>query len=153
MVQLSTRLDQDLVRLRRRAFFYVDNSTDSQTRRIDAVLAGRHNYVVNFHFLETGHVTHFDYSDAEVRPSTNRSERAGFAELSDDSARAGFLIRNQHHLRRERTDADHAPHDSAARYHRHVNRDAGAAAAIDADRVEPHRRIAGDHSRGNRFDV
>ncbi len=46
--------------------------------------------------------------------STHRTERARLAQLADDRARSGFFIRDQHDLRGERTDGDHAAHDAAA---------------------------------------
>src|SRR5690242_15182258 len=149
MVQLRAGLNQNLVRLRCRSFFYIDHFADIQTGWINSVLSRRHHVIADFHLLESRDVAHLDYADAEIRTAAYRTERARLAQLSDHRARPGLLVRNQHYLRRPRTDGDHTAHDPAASPDRHIDRDAGSAAAIDRDRVEPDRRIASDHARRN----
>src|SRR5688572_663775 len=124
MIKLSAGLNQDLVGLRRSAVFNVNNSSHIQTRRIDAILPGRHYSVVYLYLLQTGDVTHFNNSDSEISTPTHRTERARLAQLPNHGSRTSLLVRNEHHLCGKRTDGDHAADDPAASHDRHIDSDA-----------------------------
>src|SRR6185369_4563992 len=153
VIKLCAGLNKNLVSLRRRSVLHFNNAADVQARRIDTVLACRHDVIVNFHFFDSGNVTHLDHAHTEIRASTYRAEGAGLSELAHDCAGSGFLVCDQHDLRRPRTDGDDASDDPAGRDDRHVHFDSRGAAAIDRDRVEPDGGIARDHASGNALDV
>ncbi len=123
LIELRAGLNENLMGLRGGAVLHFNNSAHVQTRRIDSILTSRHHGVADFNFLETRNVTHFDQRHTEIGASSHRTQRARLSELTDNGAGAGFLIGDQHHLRRPWADGDDAADDAAAGDDRHVDCD------------------------------
>ncbi len=66
-------------------------------------------------------------------------------QLPHDGAGAGFLVREQHHLRAVRTGGHHAADHASGGDHRHVYFHSGPATLVDGHVIEPHGRISGDN--------
>ena len=129
--------DQNLVRLCCRAWPYLDNLTYSQPRRINAVLARCQDVIANFNFLESRNVTHFKQTFFTQAP--DRAERSRPAKLSHNCTGRRLFISDHHHLRRPRTQSNHATDYAATRNHGHVESDTRRTAAVNRNGVEPDR--------------
>src|SRR5215210_8159920 len=128
-VEPGARLDPDDVRRRGRAADDFYHGADVQARWVDAVLARGNHIVADAHRLKPRDVAHLQ--EPVLAVPAHRPERVRLPQLPDHRPGGRALVGDEHDLRRDGADADDAADDPLGRDDRHVQIDAGGAAAVD----------------------